>query len=170
MKKLTIITVLIILIAILGSCADKDASVSEKNTISNNELTGETTVLSLKSSEDGKVLIEFNPTNSERLPRIADIYLKYDKNVLKLKSYDKGDALKDADKNVFVKEDTAKGIIRITSLNAANVNKIGEGNLITLEFDKISDDETTVEFDKEKQVFAPAEANEQVTFGKGITL
>ena len=141
---------------------------NEKQKSDPNDLSGKT-VLNLKSV-DGKVAVEFTPTNMENLPRIIDIYLKYDSSKLTYIGNEKGDALKAAEKDVFVKADKIKQTIRITSLSAANLNRIAEGTIVILEFRKTGEQEAEISFDKEKQVFAPAEANNQVSFGNGITL
>jgi len=166
MKKIiTTIFTLITAFTIFTSCSGKgETSPSSSSEIESGD------VLSLELRESGKVAVKYSPTNAAKLPRIADIYLKYDKTALKLKNFEKGSAIGDADKDLFVKSDETNGLIRVTSLSAANLNRIADGDIAVLEFEKISNSDTTLEFDKNRQVFAPAEANDQVTFGSSLTL
>ena len=73
--------------------------------------------------------------------------------------------------SVFVKPNEKKGFLRVTSLSAANLNRIQEGIIAQLEFRKIDKNvDAKISFDTQRQVFAPAEANDQVSFGDEITL
>jgi len=161
MRKLLVIVNL--LVALIFVSCQKDNNAADEN--SNPD-----PVLSLKEVGDGKVAVIFNPTNREKLPRIADIYLKYDKSALHFKAHEKGDAIKVADKNLFVKADDSRGVLRITSLSAGNLNKIQGGQIAILTFEKIDDNkDVSVSFDVSKQVFAPAIANDQLTFGDELS-
>jgi len=166
MKKIVVLIFAVLAaVTIFTSCNEEgNSSPSSERELKSGE------VLSMESLADNKISLRFSPTNNKSLPRIADIYIKFDNSALKLKNYKKGEALEEAEKDLFVKSDDSTGLIRITSLSPANLNRIGEGVIATLEFEKLSEGETVVEFDNERQVFAPAEANNQVTFGKALTL
>jgi len=166
MKKKIYFIAILIAAVLFAACSTEKA----KTTTPDVGLTGETAVISLQSADDSNVNVIFAPTDTKNLPRIMDIYINYDPKVLTFKGHKKGEALADAEKEIYVNSEKIPGVIRITSLSAANVNRVAGGNVVTLEFDKIDDGETVIELDRTKQVFAPADANNQVTFGKALTL
>lgn len=165
MKKILLVLSLITVALFISSCDKKNITPTD-----NQELTGDEKVITFEKSGEAAITVIFTPTDTENLPRIVDLNIKYDPKALALSHHTKGESLSDAQKEIFVDTEQTPGIIRVTALNASNINKIPAGSIVTLEFKKLTDEPTTLSFDETHQVFAPANANNQVTFGDGITL
>ncbi len=168
MKKIFHSILIALTILIFAGCDSNNDTSNKKDESSG--LDGSVPVISLERNGETKIDIKFTPTNNKKLPRIADIYIQYDPNAITFLGHEKGDAVKAAEKDIFIKNDDKKGVLRVTVLSAANLNRIADGIIASIGFRKNTEDETTVKIDDNRQIFAPVEANDQVSFGAPITL
>jgi hypothetical protein len=150
---------------VLGACLQTSDDASMPN-LSSSTYDGHSRLMLEAVSEDA-IRISLNGLEAHG-PRVVELWLRVT-NATALRQSNPGAALVRAGKDLIVQHKRDDSF-RVVMMSGENTNKIGAGELATLEFERAGEGPMRIEILTDRPMFAPQEAQQGLTVGDPIEL